>query len=52
MHNFLKFFDILIRCKNVLKKIKKKFIFFVARIKKCYIFALTFKIRNNDCRMV
>lgn len=34
------------------KKKLKKIHFFVARIKKCYIFALTFKIRNNDCRMV
>lgn len=47
MHNFLKFFVILIRYKKKLKKIH----FFVARIKKYYIFALTFK-RDNDCRMV
>ena len=47
MHNFLKFFVILIRYKKKLKKIH----FFVARIKKSCIFALTFK-RDNDCRMV
>lgn len=35
-----------------LKKNLKKIHFFVVRIKKRYIFALTFKIRNNDCRMV